>query len=46
MARNSGIHWMIFMSCILFGNTVLYFGIGDKKFLDDDTRMVSTYIKT
>ncbi|XP_063693302.1 UNC93-like protein MFSD11 [Bolinopsis microptera] len=40
MARNSGIHWMIFMSCILFGNTVLYFGIGDKKFLDDNTRMV------
>ncbi|KAL5247599.1 hypothetical protein ACHWQZ_G019468 [Mnemiopsis leidyi] len=39
MARNSGIHWMIFMSCILFGNTVLYFGIGDRRFLDDVTRM-------
>lgn len=40
MARNSGLHWMIFMSCILFGNLVMLLGIGDKLTLDDNTRMV------
>lgn len=40
MARNSGIHWMIFMSCIFFGNLVLYFGIGNRDVLDDGSRQV------